>query len=201
MRRRPTGTPPATLPPRSRTASTTPQILRTGGVGRCRRLTSIAVVSARLYAATGDGDRPPRCDERRLGGRALAGRTAARNASPSIPPMSDTLYAGLRTDGVRRSDDGGRHLGRTRALPEPGGLLTRRQRCGRSRLRGHRAEPRSIRSDDQRRELARARSAAPLAVPADVELSAEAVDVTRALDRSEPARRRLDSSSESSSAG
>ena len=86
-------------------------------------------------------------------------------------------HAGCRTE-----------LGRLRAA-RARGLLACGQLRGRSRLCRHRAESRL--SECRRgRELAAARRAARASVPADVELSAPAVDITRALDRAEPARRR-----------
>ncbi len=65
----------------------------------------------RLYAATGDGI--ARLDE--AGGEwrvelLLAGSKAQCLAVDPADP--DTLYAGLREGGVRRSEDGGRSSGR-----------------------------------------------------------------------------------------
>ncbi len=73
---------------------------------------------ARLYAATGDAI--VRLDERDGAWSAessLEGRGAQCLAVD--PTGSDTLYAGLREGGVRRSDDGGRSWVDC-ALPEPG---------------------------------------------------------------------------------
>ena len=76
------------------------------------------MVSARLYAATGDGI--ARLDATN-GGWAVELSLAGSGAQCLAvdPTDSDTVYAGLRTNGVRRSDDGGRTWVDC-ALPEPG---------------------------------------------------------------------------------
>ena len=73
---------------------------------------------ARLYAATGDGI--ARLDESGMGGRSSCPcREAARSASPSTRMIRDTVYAGLREGGVRRTVDGGQSW-EDCGLPEPG---------------------------------------------------------------------------------
>ena len=73
---------------------------------------------ARLYAATGDGIvRLDEAGHRWIGELFLAGSGAQCLAVDPLDP--DTLYAGLRAHGVRRTRDGGRNWVDC-ALPEPG---------------------------------------------------------------------------------
>src|ERR671911_2257188 len=92
--------------------SLTTPVASTSWLTFCRRL------DTRLYAATGDGI--TRLDEERGEWRlesTLGGSGAQCLAVDPHDP--DTLYAGLRERGVRRTNDGGRNLVDC-ALPEPG---------------------------------------------------------------------------------
>ena len=73
---------------------------------------------ARLYAATGDGI--ARLEEAGPAWRVeLSLRTSGAQCLAVDPADADTVYAGLRAGGVRRSADGGRSWVDC-ALPEPG---------------------------------------------------------------------------------
>ena len=152
----------------------------------------------RLYAATGDGI--ARLDE--AGGAwdvelSLAGSGAQCLAlDPSDP---DTVYAGLREGGVRRTTDGGRTWVDC-ALPEPGVFSLAVSAADGAVYAG--TEPSALfRSDDRGETWRELDAPARASVAPDLELPAAAVDVARALDRAEPARRRICSSSGSSSVG
>ena len=103
------------------------------------------------------------------------------------PSDPDVVYVGLVSDGVRKTTDGGRDLERLRARRRAG-VLRRGQRRGRRGLRRDRAE-RRLPQRRRRADLERARGLARAPVTADVELSPEAVDVARPLDRPRSARR------------
>src|SRR4029077_4572629 len=79
------------------------------GVDLATPCVSALLAKARLYAATGDGI--VRLDEaaghRWIGELFLAGSGAQCLAVDPLDP--DTLYAGLRANGVRRTRDGGRN--------------------------------------------------------------------------------------------
>ena len=144
---------------------------------------------ARLYAATGDAI--ARLDERRgrLARRAISLTGSGAQCLALDPSDPDVVYAGLREDGVRRTIDGGAVLDRLRA-----------SRAGRL-LRSPSARP----TAPSTQAPSRARSTgATIAARPGVELTGllelpsrptwsfppRPVDVARALDRAEPARRR-----------
>src|SRR5262249_38398386 len=148
---------------------------------------------ARLYAATGDGI--ARLDEE---GEAwavelsLAGSGAQCLAiDPSDP---DRVYPALRQR-HRRGRGRGRLPPRRRRRPTmggwpaggAGGVLAGGERSRRGGVRGPRAEP-LVPKRRPGRELARAGGAARAALAAALELPAAAVDLARALDRTQPAR-------------
>ena len=152
----------------------------------------------RLYAATGDGI--VRLDEAGDGWtveRFLDGSGAQCLAVDPRDP--DTVFAGLRERGVRRTQDGGRSWADC-ALPEPGVFSIGGQRRRRRGLRRCRAS-RLFRSDDRGETWRELEALLELPVSAHLELPAPAVDVPCALDRSEPARRRSAPRRGSSSAG
>src|ERR1043165_9286989 len=88
-------------------------------VGVARRVGSTGdAVTVRLYAATGDGIvRLDEAGEAWAAGRSLSGSGAQCLAVDPAAP--DTVYAGLRDGGVRRSVDGGVSWADCE-LPEPG---------------------------------------------------------------------------------
>ena len=144
---------------------------------------------ARLWATTGDAACAPRRGRRRVDGRALPRgerravprRRSGRSRTPST--------SGLRESGVRKTTDGGATWDDC-ALPEPGVFSLAVERGRRRRLRGNRAEPAVPQRRRRRERGASSTRSARASVTADVELPAAAVDVARALDRAEPARRR-----------
>ena len=114
-------------------------------------------------------------------------KAAVRSASTVDPADSDTVYAGLREGGVRRTVDGGRSWDDC-GLPEPGVFSLAVSVADGAVYAG--TEPsRLFRSEDHGEELAGTRSAARAALAAELEFPAAAVDVARALDRAQPARR------------
>jgi hypothetical protein len=106
---------------------------------------------ARLYAATGDGI--ARLDE--AGDAWTVELSLAGSGAQCVavdPANGDTVYAGLREGGVRRSDDGGRSWIDC-GLPEPGVFSLAVSAADGALYAG--TEPsRLFRSDDKRRELA-----------------------------------------------
>ena len=141
----------------------------------------------RLYAATGDGiARLEESGEAWTVELSLPGSGAQCLAVDADDP--DTVYAGLREGGVRRTVDAGRSWVDC-ALPETGVFSLAVSAVGRGSLRRHRAEP-LFRSDDGGETWRELERLARASVAADLELPATAVDLARALDRAQPARRR-----------
>ena len=92
--------------------SLTTPVASTSWLTFCRRL------DTRLYAATGDGI--ARLDEERGEWRLESSLGGSGAQCLAVDPHDpDTLYAGLRERGVRRTNDGGRNWVDC-ALPEPG---------------------------------------------------------------------------------
>ena len=141
---------------------------------------------ARLYAATGDGI--ARLDE---SGEAwtvelsLSGSGAQCLAVDPADP--DTVYAGLREGGVRAPSTAA-EAGSMR-VAGAGCLLARGQRGRRGGLRGHRTEP-AVPQRRPRRDAGASSRRCSSCRRGRLELPAAAVDVARALDRAQPARRR-----------
>ena len=143
----------------------------------------------RLYAATGDG--VARLDE--AGGTwevklSLDGSGAQCLALDPADP--DTVYAGLREHGVRRTIDGGR-TSVDCSFPEPGVFSLGVSAADGAVYAG--TEPSALTAaTTAARPGARFREPARASLTPDLELSAAAVDVACPLDRAEPARRRVD---------
>ena len=138
---------------------------------------------ARLYAATGDGI--VRVDEANgdwtlelsLGG-------SGAQCLAVDPHDPDTVYAGLRERGMRRTDDGGRSWIDC-ALPEPGVFSLAVSSADGAVYAG--TEPsRLFHSDDRGESWRELEALLELPSRPDLALSAEAVDVARALDCAEP---------------
>ena len=123
---------------------------------------------------------------------------AARSAWRSTRLIPDIVYAGLREGGVRRSVDGGRSWIDCE-LPEPAVFSLAVSAADGAVYAG--TEPsRLFRSDDGGESWRELEALLELPSRPTLELPAAAVDVARALDRTQPARRRPAPGSGSSSA-
>ena len=141
---------------------------------------------ARLFAATGDAI--VRLEER--DGAWSASQSLAGTGAQCLavdPHAPDTLYAGLREHGVRRSDDGGGTWVDCE-LPEPGVFSLAVSAADGTVYAG--TEPSRLFASRDRGSTWEALDALlELPVTSDVELPAAALDVARPVDRAEPARR------------
>ena len=112
---------------------------------------------------------------------------------------ADTVFAGLREHGLRRTRDGGRTW-HDLELPQPGVFSVARGAADGAVYAG--CEPSTLfRTDDGGDTWRELDALLELPLAPDLELPAAALDLARALDRAEPARRRPCCSSGSSSAG
>ena len=145
-----------------------------------------AVEMGRLFAATGDAI--VRLEE--TGGTWVASRSLDGSGAQCLavdPHTPDSVFAGLREGGVRRSDDGGGTWVDCE-LPEPGVFSLAVSAADGTVYAG--TEPSRLFASRDRGETWEALDALlELPVSTDLELPAATVDVARALDRAEPARR------------
>ena len=139
----------------------------------------------RLYAATGDGiARLEESGEAWTVELSLVGSGAQCLAVDPNDP--DTVFAGLREDGVRRTVDAGASWVDC-ALPEPGVFSLAVCAADGAVYAG--TEPSRLFRSDDRGQSWRALDGLLELPSRPLELSAAAVDLACALDRSQPARR------------
>ena len=141
---------------------------------------------ARLYAATGDAI--ARLDENEGVWETRISLTGSGAQCLALDPSDpDVVYAGLREGGVRRTIDGGESWIDCE-LPAPGVFSLAVSAADGAVYAG--TEPSALyRSDDRGETWVELAGLLELPSPPDVELPAAALDVPRALDRAEPARR------------
>ena len=136
-----------------------------------------------MWAATGDAI--ARLDEAD-GGWAVSFRSrAARSAWPSTH-RSDTAFAGLREQGLRRTRDAG-ETWEDAELPEQGVFSLAVSAADGAVYAG--CEPSRLFRSDDGGDSWRALDALLDFLPPNLELPAEALDVARPLDRAEPTTR------------